>query len=326
MPSPSTERPPLLLFFGVVAVLAVIRLLMAAIPVATALVVPLSLLSTLTFIGGPIYALYIGGSEQWVGKRAGLVFGLGVLMHVVGFLMARPTGGLGPLGLTGWVLMQSGVLVWCLGLGGLVSLMLKDRALLLPVALFLAGFDVFLVATPFAPTASMVEQHPEIVKSVAMSVPKAREAEPGQVPGARAVDLGLVGPADLAFMGMFFASLHRFRMRARSTVLWLVPVMALYFLLAVSPVGIGMLPAMLPIGATVILVNLGAFGLRREEVAATVVVALISLGLAGYGIYARVTYKPPIEAPVEPSNSEPVPELGAPAGSLAPTSSGRSPS
>jgi len=302
-----------------VAVLAVLRLVVAVVTVPMAMVVPLSFLSTLVFIGGPIFALYLGGANAWKGGQAALVLLLGVVLHVVGFAVARSAGGQGPVAVGGIVAMQSGVLVWCLGLGGLVSLALKEKALLLPVALFLAGFDVFLVMTPFAPTARIVEQNPEILKSVAMSVPKMNSAKPGETPqGAKVVDLGLVGPADLAFMGMFFACLHKFRMRARQTVVWLAPVMALYFLLAISPFGIGMLPAMVPIGITVLAVNWREFGLQGQERAATWVVAAVSVALAGYGVYQRLNYKPPKEAPAEPSRGVPAPEPEAPAGSPAP--------
>ncbi|MBX3112495.1 MAG: hypothetical protein KF857_10840 [Fimbriimonadaceae bacterium] len=315
-PSRWTDGRPFGLFLAWVAVLALLRLLVAAVPVPVDLVAPLSLLSTLVFVGGPIVALYVGGATAWRAGQASLVLAAGVALHVVGFAVARSAGGQGPAGVGGVVAMQSGVLVWCLGLGGLVSLVLKEKGLLLPVALFLAGFDVFLVMTPFAPTAKVVEQNPGVLKAVAMSVPQVNQAKPGEPPpAAKVVDLGLVGPADLAFMGMFFACLHRFGMRARRTVLWLAPVMALYFLLAISPFGIGMLPAMVPIGITVLAVNWREFGLQGQERVATWVVAAVSVALAGYGVYQRLTYKPPPEPPAEPSHAVPDPGPQAPAGS-----------
>ncbi|MBS1707419.1 MAG: hypothetical protein JSS65_01720 [Armatimonadetes bacterium] len=302
------------MFFAWVVGLALVRLLVAVVVVPREVAGVLTLVTSLVFVGGPIVALYIGGGKQWSGKSAGLVFGLGAVLHVVGFALARPAHGEGVVGVLGAMTMQAGVLIWCLGLGGLVSLALKEKALLLPVALFLAGFDVFLVATPFAPTARIVENNPEILRSMAASVPKVNTVQQGEQPqGARIVDLGLVGPADLAFMGMFFACLHKFQMQARKTAVWLAPVMALYFLLAISPFGIGMLPAMVPIGATVLAVNWRGFGLQGQERAATAMVAVISVALAAYGIYQRINYKPKAQ-PVEPSQSAPAPESGAPAG------------
>ena len=127
------------------------------------------------------------------------------------------------------------------------------------------------------------------------------------------VDLGLVGPADLAFMGMFFACLHRFGMRAKATARWLAPVIALYFLLAISPLGSACCRRCCPIGATVVLVNWKTFGLRKRRMVGDRCCGNDLGRSRRFRVYQRINYKPPKELPAEPSSSAPAQGSGAPA-------------
>jgi hypothetical protein len=225
-------------------------------------------------------------------------------------------------GLTGVLvesLGQTGLLVWCLGLGVLVALLIKEKNLILPVALFLAGFDAFLVLTPYAPTAAIVEQNPAVFQSVASSVPKAREAKPAEKPKeAKLEALAFIGPADFLFAAVFFALLYRFKMRVRETALWLAPVLVMYLFIVLSPFGLCMLPALVPIGGTVLLVNRKEFTLTKDEVQATWGVAVIALCLAGFGLYQRINHKPRPRKPAVPANAPATPQPAAPAGTPAP--------
>ena len=65
------------------------------------------------------------------------------------------------------------------------------------------------------------------------------------------------------------------------------------------PIPLGPLPALPPIGLCVLLVNREYFKLKKDEVAATVVITLL---LAGLLIFAATRPKPP----VAPSRPEPV--------------------
>ena len=81
---------------------------------------------------------------------------------------------------------QLGLMIWATGLGGLIGLLLKDKNLILPVAVFVIGFDMFLIFSPLSFTSKAVEQNAEVFQTVAMSVPSAQQAsaEPKRAPTA----------------------------------------------------------------------------------------------------------------------------------------------
>jgi hypothetical protein len=218
---------------------------------------------------------------------------------------------------------QVGLAGWTLGLGVLVATMIKDKNMILPIALFLAGFDMFLVFTPTGPTARFLESQPEVFQSVAMSVPAPQPSGTESTPEARVEPMAFVGPADLFFVATFFVCLHRFKMRVLETARWLVPVMATYLAVVLLPFGLGMLPALVPIGATVLLVNRREFQLSRDEKLGTALTALIAFGLAAYGLFARLTQTPQ-DGRSAPSTEGRVPSAATPPETPAPGGPGRS--
>ncbi len=297
-------------WFALIAfILFVLRIVLGLASAPLALANVLTILTTIIFMGAPILAMLKGTDHTWNWKSALVLLVVGAAFHVGSALVLRQTGqqGLGPVVIS--AAGQTGLLGWCLALGILVSLAIKDKNLLLPVALFLAGFDIFLVFNPVAPTAQIVQNNPGLFESVAMSIPRFRPAvEPGEAPRQFAIEpIAQVGPADLFCIATFFACLFRFRMRVKETIKWLIPVMIGYLILVLLPIGFGMLPALVPIGLTVLFVNWREFQMTSEEKKATWGVAVIALMLAGYGVYRRITYTPPAEQP-EPSLSEGVPQ------------------
>lgn len=262
----------------------------------------LNLVSAVAFVVLPIVALFFGASLKLRPVWAGLTLALGVGMQVGAGVAVRQLKLTGLNGVLVESVGQTGLLIWCLGLGVLVAQLIKEKNLILPVAFFLAGFDAFLVLTPYAPTAKIVEQNPAVFQSVASAVPKAREAKPAEKPKeAKLEPLAFIGPADFLFAAVFFALLFRFQMRVRETALWLAPVLVLYLLVVLSPFGLGMLPALVPIGGTVLLVNRKEFTLTKDEIQATWAVAVIALALAGFGLYQRINHKP-TRRPAAPAN------------------------
>lgn len=322
MPSESTEQenpslPGLAWFFLAATVLFVLRVIVGVALVPPAWEILLTGVSSLLFVSLPVFALFKGASAGWTWKSSGLFVFAGVAVHVAGFLAQRNLGGIGLPGVFANAFAQTGLIVWCMGLGACVSLIIKEKNLILPVAIFLAGFDIFLVFNPSAPTAHLVQQYPEVFRNVAMSVPKVRsqapEGEPK--PGAEIEPIAHVGPADLFCIATFFACLFRFKMRVRETVRWLIPVLILYLILAFLPFGFGMLPALVPIGLTVLIVNFREFQMTKEERNATWGVAVVALLLASYGIYRRITdtpTKPPAEPSIEGSVPMPPESAGTP--------------
>jgi hypothetical protein len=210
-------------------------------------------------------------------------------------------------------------MIWATGLGYLVGLLLKDKNLILPVAVFVIGFDMFLIFSPISFTSKAVEERSEVFQTVAMSVPSAQQAsESPEAPRQPQVQpLVFVGPADLIFVMAFFVSLFRFKMRVKQTALWLLPVLALY-LLAVLLWAIA-LPALVPIGLTVLLVNRREFDLNGEEKKGLLAVTIISIAIGGFGLFQKLTAAPK-EEPAELSTQEDGPAAPRFQGSPAPAS------
>jgi hypothetical protein len=294
--------------------LARIALGTAVIPPGVAPLVDLS--SAALFVGLPVAGAFWAATAPWrpASSLGFLLGGAALQAGCVAAVRAIGPGGWAPL-LVG-SLGQFGLLCWCVGLGALVAGAIKEKNLLLPVAVFLAGLDVFFVFHPAGPVAKALAERPEVFTSVALAVPSAREAAqggPALVP--RVEPFAYVGPADIFFAALFFVCLHRFGMRTAATAKWLVPALCLYLVVTLAPIGLGMLPALVPIGAVVLAVNWREFRLSGQERAMTAFVALVSLAVATYGVWARAT-KPPApppasslpgggQAPPEPARSPP---------------------
>ena len=201
----------------------------------------------------------------------------------------------------------------------LLSLAIRDKNLMIPVAIFLVGFDMFLVFNPSSPTRIALDAAPGVTQNFLASVPQAKSVG---APKAGVQDLAQVGPADMLFAATFFALMFRFGMRAKQTLYWMAPVLVVYLLLVVyfghvniGPLSLAMLPAMVPIGLTVLLVNWRHFKLQGQEVVGVVLVALLSVGLAWFGVYRANQARTPQEQPVEPLPSDGGPVLLEPEGS-----------
>ncbi len=321
-----SERNGLKAFFIVAASLLLLRLMLAFLYVPAKLAVMLSVINTVIFIGLPIYAIFRAGAHGWTKKGAVAVMVPGVVLHVAGAVLVRtvlPVEGFSTVLVS--ALWQTGILMWTLGLGVLLSFAIKDKNLLIPVAIFLVGFDMFLVFNPAAPTAKFIRENPAISQAVLATVPGPQTAEPGQRQMGKVEDMAYIGPADLIFAAAFFTVLFRFRMRSRQTLNWMVPVLIVYLgvVLAfgdtsIGPLSLSMLPAMVPIGLTVLLVNRKEFKLEKQEVLGVVLVTAMALALAGYGIYRASTEESQREPPTGPSPSAAVQEAAARAGSQPP--------
>ena len=297
---------------GLLAVLAVLRLFAAFLQVPPFMAPALSLVLSAIFITVPILGLFYAANHPWTPRSAlvGLIIGI-CLQFGFTQLLGQPA--FNPLvSVLFSIVAQSGLLLWCFSLGALVASLVKDKNLLLPVAIFLAGFDVFLVTYPLGPVQQVLQKQPEVFQKVAYSVPKAIET--GQSVG---VQVGTyVGPADFIFLSTFFVTLFKFRMRTTATLPWMVAALVSYLLVVLlfggmklGPISLSALPALLPIGLVVLLVNLPEFKMKKDEWAGTAVVACLAIGLAWFGIYSASTAKPapraePATSPVSPAPPE----------------------
>jgi hypothetical protein len=160
----------------------------------------------------------------------------------------------------------------------LISGLIKDRNLLLPIAIVLATVDILAVFAP-AGTVNQGLESPTIrpiFDALAYQVPKAGTAMP----------LAQMGPADPLFIAMFLLAIHKFGMRFRKTILWMLPALAAYLLVVIAfgnetlfGFSLGALPALVPIGLVVAVVNAKEFRMSKSEAAMTIGVAALCCAL-----------------------------------------------
>ena len=284
------DRSGVKAFLVVLGALFALRLLFGFVAFPLKLAQYLSVVNSAVFMGLFVFAMFRAGSTQWQPKAALGFVTVGVGLHVLGAVLARYASGPGSSAEVLYMaVVQSGILCWTLGLGSLLAIGVRDKNLLLPIAIFLIGADMFLVFNPDSPTRRMLASAPNVTQNVLATVPAAKSSE---APKAGVQDLAQVGPADLLFAAAFFTLLFKFQMRPKQTVAWLAPVLVLYLLLVIQfgsvhlgPVSLSMLPAMVPIGLTVLLVNAREFKLQGQEVLGVLLVSLLAVSLAAFGLY-----------------------------------------
>ncbi|MBS1704305.1 MAG: hypothetical protein JST40_00410 [Armatimonadetes bacterium] len=321
-PQVSYPRNSLRIFVGVLVILFALRVILPSIKVPLALAFPLSALLTVAFVGLPIISFYFAAQSDWTPKRAGALLAVGILVQAASVICLRTAlrGQEGFLAQFVDALGQTGLLIWSIGLGALLGSMIRDKNLLLPVSVFLAGFDAFLILSPTSLPRQIMSEAPQAFQAVAAKVPAV-------VPTAQGASIGpgaYIGPADFIFLGMFFVALHKFGMRSRETLRWMIPVLVLYLVVVlflgevnIGPIQLGMLPALVPIGLTILIVNAREFQMKQDEKLATWVVAFIALALAGFGFINAKRAQAQRPAPLPPAVGQGVP---APADSPAPAS------
>lgn len=292
------DRKGLHVFYGIAAGLFVIRVIAALVRVPESVQTPVNLLLTVIFVSAPIIALFSAASLKWHVKPSLLFVCVGVAMHVGGLVIAKRMDS------AFWIAQfdaaaQTGLLIWCLGLGSLVAQAIKDKNLLLPIAIFLAGFDAFLILTPTSLPRQIMATRPEVFEAVA-----------AKVPGVGVGSLAHVGPADFFFLAMFFVAVHHFKMRTRATLFGLIGALVLYLALVVffgsislGPVSLSALPALVPIGIVVLVANWGEFQMKGEEKLATAIVAVVAVGLGMLGYRNAMNAKK--APPAAPSTTVP---------------------
>ncbi len=243
-----------------------------------------SVVVTVLFMALPILALFVGAGHRWDLKQAIAIVVLGVLVHVGStelVKLATSPAAAGVFRATG----QFGLIVWCMGVGAALACLLKDRNMLLPIAVFLALFDVWLVFAPEGLVSKAITGGPAPIslQAAAYAIPTITAQTEAPANGF-ARDLAYVGPADFLFLAMFFVALYRFQMRPRATLKAIVPVLLAYLAVVllfpdawIGPIRLAALPALLPIGLTVLWVNRREFKLIRDE-------KIITLGLLVIGI------------------------------------------
>jgi hypothetical protein len=290
--SEPNSKSGLIAFFLTLTALAILRIAMSYLLVPEALKLPLSILVTVVFVAAPVLALFSAGRHSWTPKRAVFFVISGALLQFGLPLAFGSAQGFAALTLD--AVSQQGLPMWTVGLGALLATLLKDKNLLLPVSIFLALFDIFLVFTPVGFVQVLMKKAPNLLPAMAHHIPQVvtQKAEVG----ARIGTFAVIGPADFVFMAMFFIALYRFHMRTGTTFRWLLVALAVYLPLAFI---LGPVPLLVPIGLSVLLVNLPEFKMTSEEKVSTIAVAVLGVAIVVYAATRPRPVEPAVPLPRE---------------------------
>lgn len=275
------SKSSLSVFLIALAALIVLRLIIGFVAVPMAWVPAASMLVSVFFVATPILAFFYGSSYPWNWKQALALLLGGAICQIGFFILVRTAGSPFLAGLFN-ALSQTGLLLWVFGLGVLLATIIRDRNIILPVAVAGALFDIWLVFAPEGVAHRAVQGPQRIIGAIAFQLPQPQVHSAGGF----ARPLAYVGPADFMFLTMFFTVLFKFQMKTRQTLWAMIPTLAAYLLVvlvfgneSIGPFRLGALPALVPIGLVVLLVNFREFRLTRQEAIATVLVAVIGFVL-----------------------------------------------
>lgn len=165
---------------------------------------------------------------------------LGLVLGVINWYLYAVSGLGSPLARLTLTPAADLFLVFAMILGGLLlSRIVRDRTMVVPVAIVLALADVFTVYLG-GPTGRALEKMPELVEAVSVKLPAMGSAT--GVEGIRGLaHIATLGPGDTFFAALFFAAVLRFGLSMRRTFASLVGVTTVALGLIVA------IPAMPPV-------------------------------------------------------------------------------
>src|SRR4051812_1716588 len=158
-------------FFVILGVMALVRIGLGFISLPDAALLGVNLLLAVVFVATVILAEFLGANSKWNAKSATAFLIGGVVAQVIFVFLASRASGIfyGLSNAAG----QIGLSTWCVGLGALLGINLRDKNLLIPVSIFGAAYDFYLVIAPAgaAPGAGLtkhiVQTAPKVFTSVA---------------------------------------------------------------------------------------------------------------------------------------------------------------
>ncbi|MFQ3610724.1 MAG: hypothetical protein SNJ72_04425 [Fimbriimonadales bacterium] len=170
------------------------------------------------------------------------------------------------------------LLVSAVGLGTLLSRIVREKNLLVPVVPFAAMVDVLTVLAPGGFVKRVMEQAPEIAEraSVAVTaVPSAMETF------ERVVPIVIIGVGDFVFLALYAACLWRFQLRVRPTAIGLFLVLWVYLMIVMLGYA-PKLPALVPMAVAFLAINWREFRLSPQEKFASLLVVGLVIGFIGW--------------------------------------------
>ena len=164
--------------------------------------------------------------------------------------------------------------------GILLSRIIREPNVLLPVALVAMPIDYLGAMTPIGFTQNAVTTNPALVRALSVPVPSVGG---GGQPHGGIHPIAFIGPGDALFMAFFFAVVLRLDLNVRGTFWWMYGLLTATMLLVLfSNVNIA---ALIPMGLAVLIANGRFFKLKREEAFATLYAGLLIIALV-IGFYA----------------------------------------
>lgn len=284
-------------YWLILLTLSLVGIVVSRVAAPLHLIAPLSFLVTVFYLALPCLAIYNASKGRWTPIQSVIFIIIGVFLHIsLDFISSGNFPGtvkliasaLGPIGVT----------TWCFGLGALISSGLKEKNLLMPVGIALAGIDIFYVLTPIGITQKVIKSNPEVLQKMALNVPQVQT----KITHGALVPLAFIGPADLMFTATLLVAAFKFNMRPLQTIRAIIPVLVIYMVVVLYT---GMpLPALVPIGITFLIVNFREFNLTKSEWAMTGFVALLFVALISFGLTRK-----PQSGPLIEGDGPTVPEL-----------------
>lgn len=184
--------------------------------------------------------------------------------------MGLPKGTVAHLDTVRFAGAHASMIVSAAFLGMLVSRVIRDRNMVLPVAIVAAVVDILTVFR--GPVGKALETAPELVARAAVGIPQI-----GVPMGHGGAFVTLMGPGDFVFLGIFMACVWRFRMNAPTTF-WAIYTFSLLGMLVVITPSVPYVPGLPFMAAALLLVNFHEFRLSRSERFALLYAALVGLG------------------------------------------------
>ncbi len=215
---------------------------------------------------------------------SGLAAVLCGVLFALCYWLSAPYGDNPPLGLQ--FVQGLAVTLVCTFLGILLSPIIREPNVLLPVALVAMPIDYIGAMTAIGFTHAIVDKHPDFVHHVSVPVPGIG----GAVHHGGLHPIIFIGPGDVLFVAFFFAVVLRLNLNVRGTFWWIYGLLTAT-MLAVQVFGLN-IAALVPMGLAVLLANFRYFKLKREEVFATLYAGLLVIALVtGFYLYYTHTQK-----------------------------------
>ena len=211
-----------------------------------------------------------------------------LMLWVVTFLYVRPHRPWSPSHNAPYFILRPLLLLLavtfgCTFFGILLSPIVREANVLLPVALVAMPIDYLGAMTPIGFTQNVVASNPAFVQSVSVPVPSVGGG--GLIAGLHPISF--IGPGDILFLAFFFAVVLRLGLNIRGTFWWMYGLLTLTMLIVQKAPDNSLLSkiaALVPMGLAILIANRRYFQLKREEVFATLYAALLILTLVG-GFY-----------------------------------------